>query len=221
MTTERRMNENGFSTQVWEVALKFAIRHRKNSRSCKTPRGAAVGDFLMSVVHTCRLNKINPLDYFAALRQHAELAKREPTYANGSPTTVIGPPTTGTRVLREFWRDALGGEWLCAAAGTPGTWTQITPAPVTADPTTGTIPVGYLVFNTSQNLVKQHQGGYVWTAAGASAHIRQASDITDSTTAGRGLLTATDDAAQRTALGLGDAAGFRALGRTLLCKPEA
>jgi hypothetical protein len=136
----------------------------------------------------------------------AELAKREPTYAYGSPTTVIGPPTAGARVLREFWRDALGGEWLCAAAGTPGTWTQITPAPVTADPTTGTIPVGYLVFNTSQNLVKQHQGGYVWTASGASAHTHQASDITDSTTAGRGLLTAADAAAQRTALGLGNAA---------------
>jgi hypothetical protein len=48
----------------------------------------------------------------------AELTKREPTYANGSPTTVIGPPTDGARVLREFWRDALGEEWLCAEAGT-------------------------------------------------------------------------------------------------------
>jgi hypothetical protein len=37
-----------------------------------------VGDFFMSVVHTCRLNKINPLDYFAALRQHAKLALANP-----------------------------------------------------------------------------------------------------------------------------------------------
>jgi hypothetical protein len=77
---------------------------------------------------------------------------------------------------------------------------------VTADSTSGTIPAGYLVFNTSQNLVKHHQGGYVWATAGASAHTHQATDITDSTAAGRGLLTGTDAAAQRTALGLGSAA---------------
>jgi hypothetical protein len=78
----------------------------------------------------------------------AELAKREPTYQNGSPTTIIGPPTSGARVLNEFWCDALGGEFRCTAAGTPGTWTQIRPAAVTADPITGTIPVGYLILNT-------------------------------------------------------------------------
>jgi hypothetical protein len=63
---------------ICEAALKFAIRHRKNSLSYKTPRGAAVGDFFMSVVHTCRLNKVNPLDYFAALRQHAKQALANP-----------------------------------------------------------------------------------------------------------------------------------------------
>jgi hypothetical protein len=40
----------------------------------------------------------------------------------------------------------------------------------------------------------------------AKGHAHQPSDITDSTAAGRGLLTATDAAAQRTALGLGNAA---------------
>jgi hypothetical protein len=136
----------------------------------------------------------------------AELAKREPTYQNGSPTTVIGPPTSGARVLNEFWRDALGGEFRCTAAGTPGTRTQIRPAAVAADPTTGTIPVGYLILNTASAQLKQHQGAYVWNVAAGSAHTHQASDIADSTAAGRGLLTAVDAAAQRTALGLGDAA---------------
>lgn len=37
-----------------------------------------------------------------------ETAKRDPTYQNGIPTTVIGPPTTGDHVIDEFWRDALG-----------------------------------------------------------------------------------------------------------------
>jgi hypothetical protein len=46
----------------------FAIRDRKNCRSDKTPRGVPVGDFLMKVVHSCRLNKFSPLDYFAARR---------------------------------------------------------------------------------------------------------------------------------------------------------
>lgn len=39
-----------------------------------------------------------------------ESAKRVATYQNGTPTTIIGPPTSGTRVPNEFWRDALGGE---------------------------------------------------------------------------------------------------------------
>ncbi|MBK9137271.1 MAG: hypothetical protein IPM17_00620 [Verrucomicrobia bacterium] len=47
-----------------------------------------------------------------------ETAKRVSTYQNGSPTTIIGPPTSGTHVLAEFWRDALGGEWGCTVAGT-------------------------------------------------------------------------------------------------------
>ncbi|HOY59767.1 MAG TPA: hypothetical protein PK640_16735 [Verrucomicrobiota bacterium] len=53
---------------------------------------------------------------------------------------TIGPPTSGTRVLAEFWRDALGGEFRCTGAGTAGTWIQIRPAAaVTADRTTGTV----------------------------------------------------------------------------------
>jgi serine/threonine protein kinase HipA of HipAB toxin-antitoxin module len=55
---------------ICEQALKFAILHRKNSLSFKTLRGARVGDFFMSVIQTCRLNQVNPLEYFAALREH-------------------------------------------------------------------------------------------------------------------------------------------------------
>ena len=63
-----------------------------------------------------------------------EIAKREGTYQNGRPTTIIGPPTSGCRVVNEFWRDALGGELRCTGAGTPGTWIQRLPAAVTVDP---------------------------------------------------------------------------------------
>jgi hypothetical protein len=83
-------------------------------------------------------------------RQHfavpaEEIAKRVATYQNGNPTTIIGPPTAGPRVQGEFWRDTLLGEWVCTVAGTPGTWKQIRPAPVTADPTSGTIPTVHTI----------------------------------------------------------------------------
>ena len=78
-------------------------------------------------------------DNFAILAE--EIAKRVASYQNGSPTTIIGPPTSGDRVANEFWRDALGGEWVCTAAGTPGTWQQVRPAAVVSDPSSGTIPV--------------------------------------------------------------------------------
>ncbi|HOB98840.1 MAG TPA: hypothetical protein PKM43_08870 [Verrucomicrobiota bacterium] len=87
-----------------------------------------------------------------------EIAKRVATYQNGSPTTGIGPPTSGTRALAEFWRDALGGEWRCTEAGTPGTWIQIRPPPVTADPSTRAIPTGYLIWSVTDGAVKRQAG---------------------------------------------------------------
>jgi len=91
-----------------------------------------------------------------------ETAKREPTYLNGVPTTVIWPPTTGDHVVDEFWRDALSGEWVCSVAGTPGTWKQIRPAAVTVDPASGTIPTAYLIWNVTDGALKRHAGGYSW-----------------------------------------------------------
>lgn len=66
------------------------------------------------------------------------------------------------RVLNEFWRDALGGELRCAGAGTPGTWMQIRPTAVTADPTSGTIPTGYPIRNVTDGAVKCQAGSYSW-----------------------------------------------------------
>ena len=74
---------------------------------------------------------------------------------------AIGPPTSGARVLDDFWRDALGGEFRCTVAGTPGTWMQIRPAAVTADPSSGTIPVGYLIMDVSTGHIRRSAGGYL------------------------------------------------------------
>jgi len=57
----------------------MAIQHRKNSLSYKTLRGAKVGDIFMSLIHTCRLNSINPVEYLTALRDHAKLMLKNPS----------------------------------------------------------------------------------------------------------------------------------------------
>ncbi|MCZ7636715.1 MAG: hypothetical protein M5U12_12190 [Verrucomicrobia bacterium] len=122
----------------------------------------------MSTIAPSRLNDVSNAALFRELTADnftilaGEVAKRVATYQNGSPTTIIGPPTSGARVLNEFWRDALGGEWRCTGAGTPGTWLQITPAAVAADPASGTIPTGYLILNVTTGHIKLHAGGYVW-----------------------------------------------------------
>jgi transposase len=61
-----------------ERALKMAILHRKNSLSYKTLNGAQTGDVFMSLIHTCRLNKINPFEYLLAIATHADEVKLSP-----------------------------------------------------------------------------------------------------------------------------------------------
>lgn len=61
-----------------EQALKMAILHRKNSLSYKTLNGARTGDLFMSLIHTCRLNGINPFEYLLAVTTHAEAVKLVP-----------------------------------------------------------------------------------------------------------------------------------------------
>ena len=56
----------------------MAILHRKNSLSYKTPNGARTGDLFMSLIHTCRLNRINPFAYLLSLATHPEQVKKRP-----------------------------------------------------------------------------------------------------------------------------------------------
>lgn len=64
---------------ICERILKTAILHRKNSLSYKTERGARVGDLFMSLVQTCRLNRVNPFAYILKLVRHAAEVKADPT----------------------------------------------------------------------------------------------------------------------------------------------
>ena len=53
------------------VPLKLAILHRNNALFYKTENGAHVGDVFMSLIHTCRLCGVDPLDYLTQLHSHA------------------------------------------------------------------------------------------------------------------------------------------------------
>jgi len=61
-----------------ERALKMAIRHRRNSLFFRTQHGAYIGDLFMSLIHTCRLSKINPFDYLVALQRHTHEVFKNP-----------------------------------------------------------------------------------------------------------------------------------------------
>jgi hypothetical protein len=133
----------------------------------------------MATIPPGRLNDVtNAADHITLVQDNfevlsEELFKQTPTYQNGAPNTVIGPPTTGERVLGELWKDSLGAWWRCTAAGTPGTWQQVLPAAVAADPASGTVPTGYLALNVATGTLKRHAGGYVWeTQIGGSASTR-------------------------------------------------
>jgi transposase len=61
-----------------ERALKLTILHRKNALFYKTENGALVGDILMSLIHTCRLNRVNPFDYLTELQKNIDRIRVAP-----------------------------------------------------------------------------------------------------------------------------------------------
>lgn len=63
---------------ICERALKMAILHRKNSLSYKTLNGARTGDLFMSLIHTCRLNGVNPYDYLLSVAKHPQESNHQP-----------------------------------------------------------------------------------------------------------------------------------------------
>ncbi len=130
----------------------------------------------MSTIAPGRLFNVTDAASFVALSQQnwviasEDLYRRVPTYQNGSPNTLNGPPTSGAWNVGDFWRDQNCANFVCTVAGTPGTWRQITPATVTTDPDSGTFPTGYLILNVVDGGLKRHAGGLLWeTLVGATA----------------------------------------------------
>jgi len=63
---------------ICERLLKISIRHRNNSLFYKTLNGAHVGDLFMSLIHTCRLARVNPFDYLTTLRCYVRRVRDDP-----------------------------------------------------------------------------------------------------------------------------------------------
>lgn len=78
-----------------------------------------------------------------------QLWTRVPTYQNGVPTAVVGPPTTGNHIQDELWTDCYGASWVCLTSGTPGNWKQISPAILEVTPIV--TELGYWIIRRDQN----------------------------------------------------------------------
>ena len=78
-----------------ERALRKVVLLRKNSLFFKTEHGASVGDLLLSVIETCRLNHVNAWDYLVdVVKQRSEMRKNPIrwlpwNYARGAPLAEV------------------------------------------------------------------------------------------------------------------------------------
>ena len=64
---------------ICERSLKRCIQHRKNSLFYRTEHGAFIGDMFMSLITTCTLNRVNPLDYLIVLLENASALFKDPS----------------------------------------------------------------------------------------------------------------------------------------------
>lgn len=76
----------------------------------------------------------------------------------------IGPPTTGAFNTGDEVLDMLQATWACTAGGNPGTWIQIAPAIVAAEPTAA-VPLNYLIRIPGQNWAEFFWNGAAWVQA--------------------------------------------------------
>ncbi len=78
LTLFLRQSGAPLDNNILEQALKIPIRLRKNSLIHRTCHGANVASILMSLIQTCRLSKINPVDYLTALQENKSAVFKNP-----------------------------------------------------------------------------------------------------------------------------------------------
>ncbi len=62
----------------WSKGLKIPIRGRKNWMFYKNTYGASVGGVLTSIIYTCLLSNVNPLNYLVAIQENQEQMIKNP-----------------------------------------------------------------------------------------------------------------------------------------------
>lgn len=62
-----------------ERSLKRCILHRKNSLFYRTEHGAYIGDMFMSLIHSCVLMRVNPMDYLETLMKNSAKLFKDPS----------------------------------------------------------------------------------------------------------------------------------------------
>jgi hypothetical protein len=78
MTSFLRVEGMPLDNNLCERILRKAVLSRKNSLFYKTSHGAAIGDVLMSLIESCRINQINPYDYLLTLLKNAANLRASP-----------------------------------------------------------------------------------------------------------------------------------------------
>ena len=78
LTQFLRIEGAPLDNNVVERSLKIPIRGRRTWLFYKTEYGAMIGSVLTSIIHTCELSNINPLEYLVALQQYKSHVVKEP-----------------------------------------------------------------------------------------------------------------------------------------------
>lgn len=82
--------------------------------------------------------------------------------ATGVATVNPGAPAAGAHVVGELWMDVNLAKFRCTVAGSPGTWIQVAPAVVGADP--AGVAAGYVIARTANYLKMYRWDGAAWQA---------------------------------------------------------
>ena len=78
LTAFLRIPGTPLSNDIVERLIKRCVLHRKNSLFYWTLHGAAVGDTLMTLIHTTVKAKENPFEYLTSIQLHSEKVKDDP-----------------------------------------------------------------------------------------------------------------------------------------------
>ena len=78
LTLFLRKADAPLDNNILEQALKVPIRLRKNSLVHRTCHGAHIASILMSIIQTCRLCKVNPIDYLTVLQGNKAFVFKDP-----------------------------------------------------------------------------------------------------------------------------------------------